>query len=119
MKPASIPSARSLDHASQFQVRKFPGCGTGRKDEQIADDSCRRIRFMTLISPFTTLYAVEQQHEATSSYESEASIGKDPLLSQLELDTEVEDLDHEELFYITIKSCIPAEKQKCKRIRSR
>jgi hypothetical protein len=73
--------------------------------------------FMTLISIFgPTLYVIEQQqHEAAIVMNPKLLIRKDPLPSKAELDiTEVEDLDHEELFYNTIKSCIPAEKKKCK-----
>jgi hypothetical protein len=39
-------------------------------------------------------------------------IGKDPLRSLSLTSPEVEDLDYEELFYNTIKSCIPQLKNK-------
>lgn len=75
--------------------------------------------FMTLLSIFgPTLYVVEQQHEAAivnMNMNPKLMIPRDPLPSQPEPEIiEVEDLDHEELFYNTIKSCIPAENKKCK-----
>jgi hypothetical protein len=73
--------------------------------------------FFTLISIFgPTFHIVEQQHEAAvvMNMNPKLLIPKDPLPPQPELEIiEVEDLDHEELFYSTIKSCIPAENKKC------
>jgi hypothetical protein len=75
--------------------------------------------FMTLISIFgPTLYVVEHQHDEAAvvmNMNPKLLIRSDPLPSQPELAIiEVEDLAHEELFYNTIKSCIPAENKKCK-----
>ena len=80
--------------------------------------------FATLLSIFgPTIYLVDQHHEV--SKDIRAPISRDPVVSKseqqqqtrvddLNVEVDVEDLPHEDMFNATIKSCMPIKNKKCK-----
>lgn len=101
------------NHEARKSLPKEKG---GKMANQVLMIFAAASAFMTLIAIFgPTLYLVEQQHDALVTMNPKMMIRRDPPPSQPVPEMVlVEDLAHEELFYATIKSCVPSEHKKCK-----